>query len=82
MACMWAAWTNYFRRGIETDSGIRGKRMSAHCDDCGCRKVSGYCTNCHEEAYIAFEQAPDMQFSEEFMQKAWDQESQRAGEPS
>lgn len=56
--------------------------MNAHCENCGCRKVSGYCTNCEEEAYIAFEQAPDMQFSEEFMQKAWEQESQRAGEPS
>lgn len=56
--------------------------MASHCENCGCRKASGYCTNCEEEAYIAFEQAPEMQFSEEFMQKAWEQESQRAGEPS
>ena len=51
--------------------------MSQHCEDCGCRKVSGYCTNCQEEAYIAFEQAPEMDFSEEFMSKAWEQETNR-----
>lgn len=28
MAGIRAVWTNYFRRGIEPDSGIRGKRMS------------------------------------------------------
>ncbi|WP_311778986.1 MULTISPECIES: hypothetical protein [Pantoea] len=50
--------------------------MSGHCDNCGCRKVSGYCTNCQEEAYIVFEQAPEMEFSEEFMQKAWDQQKE------
>jgi len=51
-------------------------QMSGHCDNCGCRKVSGYCTNCQEEAYIAFEQAPEIEFSEEFMQKAWDQQKE------
>ncbi|KDE33126.1 hypothetical protein AW40_29465 [Kosakonia radicincitans UMEnt01/12] len=51
--------------------------MSQYCEDCGCRKVSGYCTNCQEEAYIAFEQAPEMEFSEEFMRKAWEQETSR-----
>jgi uncharacterized Zn finger protein (UPF0148 family) len=51
-------------------------KMSGHCDNCGCRKVSGYCTNCQEEAYIVFEQAPEMEFSEEFMQKAWEQQKE------
>ena len=23
------------------------------CNDCGCRKYNGACTNCHEEIYIA-----------------------------
>lgn len=52
--------------------------MSNYCENCGCRKVSGYCTNCHEEAYIAFEQTPDHQFSEGFMAKAWEQEKERS----
>lgn len=51
--------------------------MADHCENCGCRIVSGYCTNCQEEAYIAFIQAPGMNFSEEFMQRAWEQESSR-----
>ena len=50
--------------------------MHNYCEDCGCRKVSGYCTNCQEEAFIAFEQAPDMAFSEEFMAKAWEQQKE------
>lgn len=51
----------------------------SHCENCGCRKRAGYCTNCQEEAYIAFEQAPEMQFSDEFMAKAWEQEREREG---
>lgn len=47
--------------------------MSKHCEDCGCRLSDGYCTNCQEEAYIAFVQAPDQDFSKEFMGKAWEQ---------
>lgn len=47
--------------------------MSRHCENCGCAIRSGYCTNCQEEAYIAFVQAPEMDFSREFMDKAWDQ---------
>ncbi len=47
--------------------------MAEYCEDCGCRKVSGYCTNCQEEAYIAYEQAPEMEFSPEFMEKANEQ---------
>jgi len=50
--------------------------MSCYCENCGCRKRSGYCTNCQEEAYIAFVQAPDYDFSEEFMEKAWEQEKE------
>lgn len=49
-----------------------------YCQDCGCRIRSGYCTNCQEEAYIVFVQAPEMEFSEEFMDKAWQQESSRS----
>jgi len=37
---------------------------------------SGYCTNCQEEAYIAFVQAPEMEFSEDFMAKAWEQQKE------
>lgn len=47
--------------------------MSRHCENCGCAIRSGYCTNCQEEAYIAFVQAPEMDFSREFMDKAWEQ---------
>ena len=47
--------------------------MSKHCENCGCAIRSGYCTNCQEEAYIAFVQAPEMDFSREFMDKAWEQ---------
>lgn len=51
--------------------------MSTHCENCGCKIRSGYCTNCQEEAYIAFVQAPEMSFSEDFMGKAWQQEAER-----
>jgi len=47
--------------------------MSKHCENCGCIKRSALCTNCHEEAYIAYYQAPEMEFSEEFMEKANEQ---------
>ncbi|MBU9866791.1 hypothetical protein [Rahnella aceris] len=47
--------------------------MKKHCENCGCAIRSGYCTNCQEEAYIAFVQAPEMDFSKEFMAKAWEQ---------
>lgn len=47
--------------------------MRKHCENCGCAIHSGYCTNCQEEAYIAFVQAPEMEFSREFMEKAWEQ---------
>lgn len=50
--------------------------MSKHCENCGCRKVSGYCTNCQEEAYIAYEQAPEMDFSPEFMHTANEQKKE------
>lgn len=56
--------------------------MAAYCKDCGCRKVSGYCTNCQEEAYIAFVQAADMEFSDEFMTKAWQQEKEVENAPA
>lgn len=48
----------------------------ATCSDCGCRIRSGYCTNCQEEAYIANVQAPDQEFSQEFMQRAEEQSYQ------
>lgn len=54
--------------------------MSKYCENCGCRKSGGYCTNCEEEAYIAFVQAPEMDFSEEFMKQAWQQENNRKQE--
>lgn len=47
--------------------------MKKHCENCGCAIRSGYCTNCQEEAYIAFVQVPEMEFSKEFMSKAWEQ---------
>ncbi|WP_338561803.1 hypothetical protein [Erwinia sp. E_sp_B04_7] len=47
--------------------------MSKSCENCGCAIRSGYCTNCQEEAYIAFVQAPEIEFSEPFMEKAWQQ---------
>ncbi|WP_267145274.1 hypothetical protein [Winslowiella arboricola] len=50
--------------------------MSKECENCGCRIRSGYCTNCQEEAYIAFAQAPEMEFSEGFMDKAWEQQKE------
>lgn len=50
--------------------------MSRHCENCGCAIRSGYCTNCQEEAYIAFAQAPEMEFSEEFMRAAFQQDSE------
>ncbi len=48
--------------------------MSKCCENCGCAIRSGYCTNCQEEAYIAFVQAPEMNFSEPFMEKAFQQD--------
>ncbi len=51
--------------------------MANYCDNCGCRKSNGYCTGCEEEAYIAFVQDPDYEFSEPFMEKAWQQEKER-----
>lgn len=44
--------------------------MSKTCENCGCAKRNGLCTNCQEEAYIAYYQAPEMEFSKEFMEKA------------
>jgi hypothetical protein len=26
--------------------------VRGYCDDCGCAKYNGACTNCHEEIYI------------------------------
>lgn len=52
--------------------------MAKQCENCGCAIRSGYCTNCQEEAYIAFVQAPEMDFSEDFMRKAWQQDSERS----
>ncbi len=50
--------------------------MSKHCENCGCAIRSGYCTNCQEEAYIAFVQAPEMEFSKEFLREAFRQDSE------
>ncbi|EOW13447.1 hypothetical protein A1WQ_03267 [Escherichia coli KTE103] len=50
--------------------------MSKHCENCGCAIRSRYCTNCQEEAYIAFVQAPEMEFSEEFLREAFRQDSE------
>ena len=50
--------------------------MSKHCENCGCAIRSGYCTNCLEEAYIAFVQAPEMEFSKEFLREAFRQDSE------
>ena len=55
--------------------------MSKHCENCGCSIRSGYCTNCQEEAYIAFVQAPEMDFSREFMDKAWEQVTGQQSQP-
>jgi len=54
--------------------------MAKHCENCGCAIRSGYCTNCQEEAYIALVQAPEMDFSEDFMRKAWQQDSERSND--
>jgi len=59
------------RRGLSAEM-----IMSRHCENCGCAIRSGYCTNCQEEAYIAFVQAPEMEFSEEFMRAAFQQDSE------
>lgn len=50
--------------------------MTKYCENCGCAIRSGYCTNCQEEAYIAFVQAPEMEFSEEFMREAFRQDAE------
>lgn len=34
----------------------------AHCENCGTKMSNGYCTNCHEEAYI-------MDFESEYMDR-------------
>lgn len=50
--------------------------MASHCENCGCKIYSGYCTNCQEEAYIAFVQAPEMEFSDPFMELAFQQDKE------
>jgi len=64
----------YMRRGNVQRPARAEMIMSRHCENCGCAIRSGYCTNCQEEAYIAFVQAPEMEFSEEFMRAAFQQD--------
>jgi hypothetical protein len=45
------------------------------CLDCGCRLISGVCSNCQEELFIIENQADDIvqPLSDEFVKKAKDQ---------
>ena len=45
----------------------------AYCENCGCRMSNGYCTNCHEEAYI-------MDFQSEYMDREPSKEFQQLAE--
>ena len=43
-----------------------------YCEDCGCRVYNGHCVNCHEETYIAEQNAGNdemIAFSPEFKEK-------------
>jgi hypothetical protein len=52
--------------------------MAKACEDCGTRLLSnGVCPNCDEEMLI-FEQAPDYEFSAEFMEMVSDGEQRAA----
>jgi hypothetical protein len=46
--------------------------MSDYCEDCGCRRHGGICSNCQEELYILTNQRADMErpVSEEFLDAA------------
>jgi len=50
---------------------------SRYCEDCGCGKSNGICTNCNEELYIMDYQYPEMEeeidFSDEFIEKVNEQ---------
>jgi hypothetical protein len=37
-----------------------------YCEDCGCKVYNGHCTNCHEETYIA-EQNANMENTEDMI---------------
>ena len=48
-----------------------------YCLDCGCRVYNGHCVNCHEETYIAEQNAQNdepIAFSKEFREKLVEQE--------
>lgn len=51
--------------------------MSGYCEDCGCKVYNGHCVNCHEETYIALQNASNdepIAFSKEFTDKLVEQE--------
>jgi len=46
--------------------------MSNYCPDCGCKVYNGHCVNCHEETYIAQQNADNDEpcaMSKEFWDK-------------
>ena len=48
-----------------------------YCDACGCKVYNGHCVNCHEETYIAEQNAQNdepIAFSKEFREKLVEQE--------
>ena len=49
-----------------------------HCENCGCKKREGICTNCHEELYIMDYQSEfiDFPLSDEFIKKAKEQKEE------
>jgi hypothetical protein len=52
------------------------KEMST-CENCGCKVYNGHCVNCHEETYIAEQNAGNDEqicFSQEFDEKLVEQE--------
>ena len=55
--------------------------MKSYCIDCGCAVYSGHCVNCHEETYIAEQDAGNDEhivFSEEFNAELSKQEKEAA----
>lgn len=52
--------------------------MAEHCENCGVRMYRGICSNCHEELYILTFQDEDIVFSQEFIDKAGEQQREIA----
>lgn len=49
--------------------------MADYCEDCGCKRYGGICSNCQEELYIYENQSEyaDAPYSEEFIEKVGEQ---------